>query len=155
VFSTVNEYAKRFLEFRTSGCLSSCMIFFSSGYHASNFISGHLKFVKFTDSMKFTYRSPEFIPITFHNRPFICTSKVIKNIITFNLYNHSFRSSNDKKDCLRVSYEGRLKSSWTHIITPSRSGDDLLFEVLPSASVTFLTTLNPLLENVLQTADHF
>jgi hypothetical protein len=52
-------------------------------------------------------------------------------------------------------YEGRLKSSWTHLITPSRNlwrcDDGLFFEVPPLASDALLTTLHPLLENVLQT----
>jgi hypothetical protein len=36
-----------------------------------------------------------------------------------------------------------------------RCGDGLLFEALPLASDALLTTLHPLLENVLQTVDHF
>jgi hypothetical protein len=36
-----------------------------------------------------------------------------------------------------------------------RCGDGLFFEVLPLASDALLTTLHPLLENVLQTVDHF
>jgi hypothetical protein len=36
-----------------------------------------------------------------------------------------------------------------------RCGDGLFFEVPPSASEALLTTLHPLLENVLQTVDHF
>jgi hypothetical protein len=52
-------------------------------------------------------------------------------------------------------YEGRFKSSWTHLITPSRCGDGLFFKVPPLASDALLTTLHPLLENVLQTVDHF
>jgi hypothetical protein len=36
-----------------------------------------------------------------------------------------------------------------------RCGDGLFFEVPPLASDILLTTLHPLLENVLQTADHF
>jgi hypothetical protein len=36
-----------------------------------------------------------------------------------------------------------------------RCGDGLFFEVLPVASDALLTTLHPLLENVLQTVDHF
>jgi hypothetical protein len=54
-------------------------------------------------------------------------------------------------------YEGRLKSSWTHLITPCRwrCDDGLFFEVPPLASDAHLTTLHPLLENVLQTVDHF
>jgi hypothetical protein len=36
-----------------------------------------------------------------------------------------------------------------------RCGDGLFFEVPPLASDAFLTTLHPLLQNVLQTVDHF
>jgi hypothetical protein len=36
-----------------------------------------------------------------------------------------------------------------------RCGDGLFFEVPPLASDALLTTLRPLLENVLQTVDHF
>jgi hypothetical protein len=36
-----------------------------------------------------------------------------------------------------------------------RCGDGLFFEVLPLASDELLTTLYPLLENVLETVDHF
>jgi hypothetical protein len=36
-----------------------------------------------------------------------------------------------------------------------RRGDGLFFEVLPSPNNSLLTTLHPLLENVLQTVDHF
>jgi hypothetical protein len=36
-----------------------------------------------------------------------------------------------------------------------RCGDGLFFEVPPLASNAILTTLHPLLENVLQTVDHF
>jgi hypothetical protein len=36
-----------------------------------------------------------------------------------------------------------------------RCGDGLFFEVPPLASDTLLTTLHPLLENVLQTVDDF
>jgi hypothetical protein len=36
-----------------------------------------------------------------------------------------------------------------------RCGDGLFFEVTPLASAAFLTTLRPLLEDVLQTVDHF
>jgi hypothetical protein len=36
-----------------------------------------------------------------------------------------------------------------------RCGDGLFFEVHPLASAALLTTLHPLLENVLQTVDHF
>jgi hypothetical protein len=53
-------------------------------------------------------------------------------------------------------YEGRLQSSWTHLITASRRCDDgLFFEVPLLASDALLTTLHPLLEDVLQTVDHF
>jgi hypothetical protein len=57
------------------------------------------------------------------------------------------------------NYEGRLKSSWTHPITPSRNLVQArwlsLFEVPPLASNALLTTLHPLLENVLETVDYF
>jgi hypothetical protein len=36
-----------------------------------------------------------------------------------------------------------------------RCGDGLSFEVPPLASDALLTTLHPLLENVMQTVDHF
>jgi hypothetical protein len=36
-----------------------------------------------------------------------------------------------------------------------RCGDGLFFEVPPLASDAFLTTLHPLLENLVQTVDHF
>jgi hypothetical protein len=36
-----------------------------------------------------------------------------------------------------------------------RCGDGLFFEVAPLARDALLTTLHPLLENVLQTVDHF
>jgi hypothetical protein len=36
-----------------------------------------------------------------------------------------------------------------------RCGDGLFFEVTPLASDALLTTLHPILENVLQTVDHF
>jgi hypothetical protein len=56
-------------------------------------------------------------------------------------------------------YEGRLKSSWTRLITPSRNFVEVrwrsLFRVPPLASDALLTTFHPLLENVLQTIDHF
>jgi hypothetical protein len=42
----------------------------------------------------------------------------------------------------------RVRTLW-------RCGDGLFFEVSPLASDTLLTTLHPLLENVLQTVDHF
>jgi hypothetical protein len=52
-----------------------------------------------------------------------------------------------------------LQSSWTHLINMSRTlwrcGDGLFFEVPPLASDALFTTLYPLLENVLQTVDHF
>jgi hypothetical protein len=58
--------------------------------------------------------------------------------------------------CMYVcTYEGPLKSSWIHLITPSRNlwrcGDAPFFEVSPLVSDALLTTLHPLLENVLQT----
>jgi hypothetical protein len=55
-------------------------------------------------------------------------------------------------------YEGHLQSSWTHLITPSRSVVEVRWRsIFPStslASYAFLTTLHPLLENVLQTVDN-
>jgi hypothetical protein len=56
-------------------------------------------------------------------------------------------------------YEDHLQSSWTHLIlrvgNSWRCSDGLFFEVPPLASEALLTTLHPLLENVLQTVDHF
>jgi hypothetical protein len=62
--------------------------------------------------------------------------------------------------CRMYKYESRLPSSWTHLITPSRGtswrcGDGLFFKIPPLASDAPLTTLHPLLENVLQAIDHF
>jgi hypothetical protein len=55
----------------------------------------------------------------------------------------------------KKAIEGRLKSLWTHLITPSRAlcrcGDGLFFEVPPLGSDALLKTLHPLLKNVLQT----
>jgi hypothetical protein len=55
----------------------------------------------------------------------------------------------------RLLYEGRLQSWWTHIITPSRNFVEVrwrsLFRNTPLASDALLTTLHPLLENVMQT----
>jgi hypothetical protein len=55
-------------------------------------------------------------------------------------------------------YEGRLQNSWTHLIIPSRNSVEVrwrsLLEVPLLASDALLTTLHPLLENVLQTVDH-
>jgi hypothetical protein len=54
-----------------------------------------------------------------------------------------------------VMYEGPLKSSLTTLLlrigTSWRCGDGLFFEVPPLKNDTLLTTLHPLLENVLQT----
>jgi len=53
---------------------------------------------------------------------------------------------------MKLCYDGRLKSSWTHLITPSwRCGDSPFFKVPPLTSNAVLTALHPLLENVLQT----
>jgi hypothetical protein len=56
-------------------------------------------------------------------------------------------------------YEGSLKSSWTHLITPSRNFVEVrwrsLFRSTSLASNAHLTTLHPLFENVLQTVNHF
>jgi hypothetical protein len=58
-----------------------------------------------------------------------------------------------------INYEGRLKSSRTQLITPVGilwgCGDGFFLEVPLLVSDALLTTLNPLLENVLQTVDHF
>jgi hypothetical protein len=51
----------------------------------------------------------------------------------------------------RFKYKGRLKSSWTHLITPSCN----FVGLPPLARDALLTTLNPLFENVLQAVDHF
>jgi hypothetical protein len=52
-----------------------------------------------------------------------------------------------------------LQSSWTHLILRVgnlwRYDDGLFFEVSALARDALLTMLNPLLENVLQTVDHF
>jgi hypothetical protein len=52
-------------------------------------------------------------------------------------------------------YEGSLENSWTHVITPRRKFVEVwwqsVFEVPPLASDELLTTLHPLLENILQT----
>jgi hypothetical protein len=54
---------------------------------------------------------------------------------------------------------GPFENSRTHLITPSgtswRCDDGLFSEVPPLASDALLTMLHPLLENVLQTVDHF
>jgi hypothetical protein len=55
-------------------------------------------------------------------------------------------------------YEGCLQSSWTHNSESELGGGavtDLFFEVASLASDALLTTLYSLLENVLQTVDHF
>jgi hypothetical protein len=58
-----------------------------------------------------------------------------------------------------MKYENRLQSSWPHLVLRVgslwRCGDGLFFEVPPSVNDAFLTTLHPLLENVMQTVDHF
>jgi hypothetical protein len=74
--------------------------------------------------------------------------------------NQNIRIANDSfENVAKFTYEGSFQSSWTHRITPSRNsvevrGDSLFFEVPPLASNALLTTLHPLLENVLQTVDH-
>jgi hypothetical protein len=56
-------------------------------------------------------------------------------------------------------YEGCLKSLWTRLITPSRNFVEVrwrsLFRSTPVTSDALLTTLYPVLENLLQTVDHF
>jgi hypothetical protein len=54
-----------------------------------------------------------------------------------------------------VLYKVRGLTLLFRVGTLWRSGDGLFYEVPPSASDTFLTTLHPLFENVLQTVDHF
>jgi hypothetical protein len=54
------------------------------------------------------------------------------------------------------TYGGRLKSTCTRLINPSRNFVEVRWrEVPPFASDALLTTLHPLLENVLQTVNHF
>jgi hypothetical protein len=52
----------------------------------------------------------------------------------------------------RSNYEGRLKSSWTHLITPNRNFVEVrwrsLFGRTPLARDALFKTLHPLLENV-------
>jgi hypothetical protein len=59
----------------------------------------------------------------------------------------------------RPNYEGRLQVRGLILLlrvwTLWRCGDGLFFEVPPLASDALLTTLHPLLKNVLQTVDHF
>jgi hypothetical protein len=57
-----------------------------------------------------------------------------------------------------IIYDGRLQRGLTLLFrvgTLWRCSDGLFFEVPPLASGILLTTLHPLLENVLQTVDHF
>jgi hypothetical protein len=51
--------------------------------------------------------------------------------------------------------EREIRGPFAKFGTLWRCGDGLFFEVPPLASDELLTTLHPLLENVLQTADHF
>jgi hypothetical protein len=58
------------------------------------------------------------------------------------------------------NYEGRLRSSWTHLITLSRNFVEVRWrsffsKYLPWQAMHFLTTLHPLLQNVLQTVNRF
>jgi hypothetical protein len=55
----------------------------------------------------------------------------------------------------RAVWKVRGLTSLLWIWTLWRCGDGLFFEVPPLASDALLTTLRPLLENVLQTVDHF
>jgi hypothetical protein len=54
----------------------------------------------------------------------------------------------------RAVYQVRLLTSLLRVGTLWRCDDGLFFEVPPLASDALLTTLDPLLENVLQTVDH-
>jgi hypothetical protein len=60
---------------------------------------------------------------------------------------HAMNTKTVWKVC-RLTLLLRLGTSW-------RCGDGLFFELPPLASDAFLTTLRPLLENVLQTVNHF
>jgi hypothetical protein len=55
----------------------------------------------------------------------------------------------------RAVYKVRELTLVLRVETLWRCGDGLLFEVPPLASYALLTTLHPLLENVLQIVDHF
>jgi hypothetical protein len=59
----------------------------------------------------------------------------------------------------KPKYEGRLKVRGLTLLlrvgTLCRCGDGLFFEVSPLASDALLSALHPLLENALQTVDHF
>jgi hypothetical protein len=55
-----------------------------------------------------------------------------------------------------MKYEGHLISLWTHVLTQSQNFVEVWFFKVPTlVSDALLTTLHHLLENVLQTVDHF
>jgi hypothetical protein len=65
----------------------------------------------------------------------------------------------EPEESMLERYKGRLKCSWTHLITPSQKyvgcSDTVSFsDVPPLASDSLLATLHPLLRNVLQTVCH-
>jgi hypothetical protein len=96
-------------------------------------------------------RSPETFEYTLVNAYTVC----IKNRVFLYVYVHM---SIEIMVCVCV-YEGRLQSSWTHLITPSRNFTEVrwqsLFRSTSLGKRSTFTTLHPLLENVLQTVDHF
>jgi hypothetical protein len=57
--------------------------------------------------------------------------------------------------CMRAVWKVRELKSLLRVRTLWRCGDGLFFEVPPLVSDALLTTLHPLLDNVLQTVDHF
>jgi hypothetical protein len=65
-------------------------------------------------------------------------------------YTHTHTHTHSRAVC-----EVRGLTLLLRVETLWRCGDGLVFEVPPLASYTLLTTLHPLLENVLQTVDHF
>jgi hypothetical protein len=60
-----------------------------------------------------------------------------------------------RKGCTRAVCKVRGLTLLLRVGTSWRCGDGLFFEVTPLASDAFLITLHPLLENALQTVDHF
>jgi hypothetical protein len=60
-----------------------------------------------------------------------------------------------KMCCTRVVWKVRGLILLLRLGNLSKCGDDLFFEVPPLASDALPTTLHPLLQNVLQTVDHF
>jgi hypothetical protein len=65
----------------------------------------------------------------------------------------SFKSDNNK--VMRAVCKVRGLTLLLRVGTLWRCGDGLFFEAPPLTSDALLTTLHPILENVLQTVDHF